>query len=176
MAKKLDYIAEPLRPLAVPIDTLNPDAANARTHSDRNIDAIARSLSRWGQRQPIVVQRDGMIVRAGNGRLQAAKSLGWSHIAAIVVDDSSVEATAYAIADNRTSELAGWDDESLAALLQSLGDEDIIDTGFSDDELQALIDGLTPPNFEPVGEDQQSRLDQKSPITCPHCGQEFTPA
>ena len=140
----IDYIAEPLQGLALPLSDLNPDAANARTHDQRNIDAIARSLSRWGQRQPIVVQKQGMIVRAGNGRLLAAKSLGWSHIAAIVVDEDSTEATAYAIADNRTAELAGWDDETLASLLQSLDEEDRIDAGFDDAELQALIDELTP--------------------------------
>lgn len=144
MANPLNYIAEPLRGLAVEVADLNPDAANARTHSARNLDAIARSLARWGQRQPIVVQKQGMIVRAGNGRLEAAKLLGWTHIAAIVVDEDSAEATAYAIADNRTAELAGWDDESLAALLQSLDDEDRIDAGFSDEELQELIDGLEP--------------------------------
>jgi ParB-like chromosome segregation protein Spo0J len=66
------YIHESLAGLSVPIDSLNLDAANVRTHDDRNLDAIARSLDRWGQRQPIVVQREGMIVRAGNGRILAA--------------------------------------------------------------------------------------------------------
>ena len=140
----MEYIAAPLRALAVPIAGLNLDAANARTHDERNIQAIAASLSRWGQRLPIVVQREGMIVRAGNGRVIAAKSLGWTHLAAVVVDESSVEATAFAIADNRTAELAGWDDETLAALLQSLP-EDMRDVaGFDADDLDELLAGLTP--------------------------------
>ena len=138
-----DYIAEPLRKLAVPVESLNLDAANVRTHDDRNIDAICRSLSRWGQRQPIVVQKQGMIVRAGNGRLIAARKLGWSHIAAIVVDEDSAEAAAYAIADNRTAELAGWDDEALASMLKSL-DVDLEDVGFNDKELDDIIADLTP--------------------------------
>lgn len=75
----LEYIAAPLRALAVPIAGLNPDAANARTHDERNIQAIAASLSRWGQRLPIVVQREGMIVRAGNGRRLRAMSLVRAH-------------------------------------------------------------------------------------------------
>ena len=107
----LNHIAEPLRGLAVPVADLHLDPANARRHGDRNVEAIAASLSRWGQRAPLVVQRDGMVVRAGNGRLEAAKRLGWTHVAALVVDEGSVEATAFAIADNRTAELAEWDDE-----------------------------------------------------------------
>jgi DNA modification methylase len=137
------YIHESLAGLSVPIDSLNLDAANVRTHDDRNLDAIARSLDRWGQRQPIVVQREGMIVRAGNGRLLAAKRLGWTHMAALVVDEDSVEATAYAIADNRTGELAGWDEEGLVAMLQSIPD-DLPDIGFTDGDLEQLIADLTP--------------------------------
>jgi ParB-like chromosome segregation protein Spo0J len=135
----LAYIAEPLRPLAVPIESLSLDPANVRKHDERNLGAIAASLSRWGQRFPIVVQRQGMVVRAGNGRLVAAKSLGWKHIAAVVVDESSVEATAFAIADNRTAELAEWDNEGLAALLQSM-DKDMQEVaGFNAGDLDALL-------------------------------------
>lgn len=136
------HIAESLRPLAVPIDTLMPDAANARRHSERNLEAIKASLTRFGQRAPIVVQRDGMIVRAGNGRLEAAKSLGWTHIAAVIVDDSSVDAVAFAIADNRTAELAEWDTETLATLLDSLPQDVKIDTGFTDADLEQMLEEI----------------------------------
>jgi len=136
----LPYIAESLRPLAVSIDTLTPDPSNARTHDDRNIAAIKASLERFGQRLPIVVQRQGMVVRAGNGRLTAAKLLGWTHMAAVVVDESDVEAVSFAIADNRTAELAAWDDGALASLLQSLPAEARI--GFDDADLTKLLDGL----------------------------------
>lgn len=141
-AAGLDYIAEPLRPLAVPIGELNADPANARRHPDRNMAAIEASLRRWGQRFPIVVQRQGMVVRAGNGRLEAARRLGWTHLAAVVVDEDSVEATAFALADNRSSELAEWDDEALAALLQSLPTD--VPTGFSEGDLEALLAELNP--------------------------------
>lgn len=141
-AAGLDYIAEPLRPLAVPICELNADPANARRHPDRNMAAIEASLRRWGQRFPIVVQRQGMVVRAGNGRLEAARRLGWTHLAAVVVDEDSVEATAFALADNRSSELAEWDDEALAALLQSLPTD--VPTGFSEGDLEALLAELNP--------------------------------
>lgn len=140
----MDYIAEQLRPLAVPIDSVHPDAANARKHGEKNMAAIVASLSRFGQRAPIVVQRKGMVVRAGNGRLAAAKSLGWSHIAAVVVDDESVEAVAFAIADNRTAELAEWDKETLASLLDTLPEEDLGVTGFDESDLKELLSELAP--------------------------------
>ena len=129
----LSHIAVPLRHLAVPIAALNLDPSNARKHDEKNLSAIKGSLARFGQRLPRVVQKQGNIVRAGNGRLLAAKELGWTHIAAVVVDESEVEVTAYAFADNRTSELAEWDDEALAKFLQSLPQDIFEFTGFSDE-------------------------------------------
>jgi ParB-like chromosome segregation protein Spo0J len=113
-------IAEPLRALAVAVDDLHPDPSNARKHGPRNLDAIKGSLAAFGQRKPIVVQREGMIVRAGNGTLEAAKALGWEQIAAVVIDEDSAHAVQFAIADNRTAELAEWDDETLATLLDGM--------------------------------------------------------
>lgn len=124
------------------IDAINIDPVNARTHSKKNIEAIKTSLSRFGQRLPIVVQKKGMVVRAGNARVIAAKDLGWSHIAAIVVNESDLEATAYGIADNRTAELAEWDDAALVQTLAQLQKEDAsaaIATGFSMDEIERLL-------------------------------------
>src|SRR5690349_13671478 len=147
----LAHIAEPLRHLAVPIETLTLDPANARKHDQRNLDAIKGSLKRFGQRFPIVAQRQGLVVRAGNGRLMAAKLLGWTHIAALVVDESEVEAVAFAIADNRSSELAEWDDQALTKILESLPSDMLAVTGFNSDELNQLIEELNPPT---VAEDE----------------------
>lgn len=160
----LDHIAEPLRSLAVPVADLTPDAANARTHDDKNLAAIEASLRRWGQRLPLVVQREGMIVRAGNGRLEVAKRLGWSHVAAVVVDESAVEATAFAIADNRTAELAGWDDKALADLLQSLPTELQLGAGFEKVDLDALLAGIKAK--EPIIEDEPPPV-PVDPVTKP---------
>jgi ParB-like chromosome segregation protein Spo0J len=132
-------IAPALTPLAVPLASLNPDPANARRHDRKNIDAIKASLARWGQRAPLVVQRDGMIVRAGNGRLEAMKELGWTEAACLVVDDSEIEAVAFAIADNRTAELADWDDDALARLLETLPDADVALLGFDGTDLERIL-------------------------------------
>jgi DNA modification methylase len=111
-------------------------------HSDENIDAIMKSLAEFGQDQPLVVQKQGMIVRKGNGRLRAALRLGWKWIAAFVVDEDDVRAAARAIADNRTAELASWDEAKLAELLRSIreaGEIDLEVTGFSQAEVDNLL-------------------------------------
>jgi len=105
-----------------PIGEISLDPSNVRTHSKKNLDAIKASLKRFGQQKPIVVDRD-LIVRAGNGTLEAASALGWETINAVVSGLSPSELTAYAIADNRTAELAEWDMDDLQKQLASLDEE-----------------------------------------------------
>jgi len=137
-------IVEEFDDLRVPIESLNLDVANARVHDRKNIEAIKSSLARFGQRLPVVVQREGRIVRAGNGRVVAARELGWDEIAAVLVDESNIDAAAFAIADNRTAELAEWDDEALAAVLRALEADDALPEGWDDDELSKLLDAQIP--------------------------------
>ncbi len=129
-------IAEGLAGLIVPIDTLVLDPANARKHPDKNIEAVKASLRVYGQRKPIVVNKNGMVVEAGNGTLQAARALGWTKIAAVLVEDDAATAAGFAIADNRTAELAEWDDEKLKSLLAELKVDDAA--------LQAMLDEMKP--------------------------------
>jgi hypothetical protein len=102
-------------------DSLKPDSRNARKHSLRNIEAIAASLEKFGQQKPIVVTTDGVVL-AGNGTLEAARTLGWKQISVTTAPADWDEATAkaYALADNRTAELAEWDDQVLASQLVEL--------------------------------------------------------
>jgi DNA modification methylase len=137
-------IAEPLRKLAIAIEELHPDPANARKHNQKNLDAIKASLHAYGQRKPIVVQRQGMIVRAGNGTLDAAKALGWTHLAAVVIDEDNATASQFAIADNRTGELAEWDTETLATLLDGMDDETRDLLAFDEKDMRQLMSGLEP--------------------------------
>jgi len=140
--KQAVRIVPSLQPLAVAVDSLHHDPANARRHDERNVEAIKSSFSQFGQRIPLVVQREGMIVRAGNGRLEAARQLGWTEVAAVVVDEDNVSATAFAIADNRTAELADWDLESLSGSLSALREEefDLGLLGWDEHELKPLFD------------------------------------
>ena len=121
-------------------DLLN-DPANVRKHDERNIESIKASLQRFGQQKPIVVDGKGIVV-AGNGTLMAAKSLGWKDIEIVRTELVGADATAYAIADNRSAELAVWDDDALAQTLEALKTDESIDelvTGFTDQEIEDLI-------------------------------------
>ena len=118
----------------LPLASLSPDPANARRHNARNLDAIVASLRRFGQQKPIVVDA-GNVVRAGNGTLAAAAALGWATVAVVRSDLAGADLAAYAVADNRSAELAEWDAEMLAA---TLADQAVGDVGFTAAELAAL--------------------------------------
>ena len=121
------------------ITELSLDPSNVRKHSRRNLDAIKASLRKFGQQKPIVVDAKG-IVLAGNGTLTAAQELGWTEIEIVRTELAGVEATAFAIADNRTAELAEWDD-NLGDVLQSLASDgyDLSQIGFDQSDLDALV-------------------------------------
>ena len=128
----------------IEVSRLTGDPANARKHGERNIRTIVESLSRFGQQKPIVVD-SSFCVRAGNGTLEAARSLGWTHLDCVVTDLKGSDAIAYAIADNRTAELAEWDSGVLAATLEGLQFDDealLAAAGFSEDELAELLKGI----------------------------------
>lgn len=134
----LGYIVEGLRGLAVPIDQVHEDAANART--GHAVERIAGSLRQYGQRKPIVANRlEGGRVIAGNGTLRAARSLGWSHIAVVWVEDDAATAVGFGIADNRVGDLSDWDVDELVAGIEVAGD---MFTGFEVYEIEELVDDL----------------------------------
>jgi ParB-like chromosome segregation protein Spo0J len=110
----------------LPIRDLTPDPENARLHDDKNLKAIQGSLKEFGQRKPIVITAAGVIV-AGNGTVEAAKRLGWTEIEAVRVpgDWTPNQIKAFALADNRTAELASWDIHVLDEQLWELEQEEL---------------------------------------------------
>jgi ParB-like chromosome segregation protein Spo0J len=124
-----------------PLARLKPYAKNARTHSDDQIAKIAASLVEFGWTAPVMVADDGEIV-AGHGRLLAAQHLGLNEVPVIRLSHLTPEQVrAYRIADNRLSELSGWDDELLAAELHALNSAgfDLGLTGFEGEDLDRLL-------------------------------------
>jgi len=155
----------------VPIESLVGDPANVRKHDQKNLDAIKGSLARFGQQKPVVVGANNVVI-AGNGTIAAALSLGWKEIAIVRSELIGPDATAYAIADNRTAELATWDNDALTQQLAAIqiNDEDLARaTGFSDAEIAAL----QLPTFEATSIDSQGCLDKTATIICPKCQHEF---
>lgn len=141
----LSYIVEALRPLAVPLDSLTLDPRNARKHGAKDVAELARVLESVGQDMAIVVQKNGMVVRKGNGRVAAARKLGWTHIAAVVIDEGNTRAVYRAITDNRIAERSEWDKGNLVDALDQLADEGMdlttLDVGFDDDFVAGIFAG-----------------------------------
>ncbi len=115
----LSHIAPGLRALAVPVAELSLMVGNPRTHPAKNLEAIKAALLEYGQVETILVNRrkQPWEVIHGNGRLQAAMELAWTHVAANIVDVDDATAKAMAVVLNRTGELAEWDKEVLDKLL-----------------------------------------------------------
>ena len=84
------------------LDELQLDSNNARKHNEANIDAIAESLRKFGQRKPIVVTKENVVI-AGNGTVEAARKIGWKGLDGVRVPENWTEEQikAYALADNR---------------------------------------------------------------------------
>jgi hypothetical protein len=142
----------------ISVADLSLDPSNVRKHSRRNLDAIKASLRKFGQQKPIVVDAKG-IVLAGNGTLTAANELGWTEIQIVRTELAGVEATAFAIADNRTAELAEWEEDGLAKVLESLKVEDadlLAATGYDAAEAdkmskaEVIEDEVPEPPAEPI--------------------------
>lgn len=122
------------------------DESNVRKHSERNMQAVRDSLDAFGPYQPLaVVDADG-IVRVGNARIQAAIDKGYEQVPIVRTQRRGKEAEALAIADNRTAELAEWDDGLVDVLaeLQQDGNVDHLVTGFTDKEIAALVSEAAP--------------------------------
>lgn len=142
-----------------------------------NVDLIAESLSVNGQYKPIVVNVGthtgrALEVLAGNHTVQGARQLGWTMIDAVLVDVDRDAALRIALVDNRSNDLATYDDSALIALLQEVNT--LEGTGFDDDEIERLLAALDEANFDP-DESDDPRLDRKSVTDCPKCGHTFSP-
>ncbi len=127
------------------------DQHNARQHDANNLKTIAKSLDRFGQQKPIVVDSSCVVI-AGNGTVQAARTLGWTHIDVVQTELKGDEARAFAIADNRTTDLSGW---NYTELIEQLGnfEQDMQEiAGFDESAVAELLD--LPKSFDekkPVG-------------------------
>jgi DNA modification methylase len=137
------------------LDAVRPYANNPRQNLDA-VEAVAESIRRFGFRQPIVVDADGVIV-AGHTRFRAAQRLGLATVPVHVATDLTAdEIRAYRLADNKTAELASWDTSMLSIELDALRGAGIDWTllGFDEEELAKLLapagtEGLTDPDAVP---------------------------
>lgn len=123
------------------IKTIRPYDHNPR-RNDEAVEAVANSIREFGFKQPIVVDKDGVIV-VGHTRYKAALKLGLKTVPVAVADDLTPEqCRAYRIADNKTAELAEWSFPELRDELQELADIDMAAFGFDTEELDNILQGV----------------------------------
>lgn len=163
-----------------------PDSANANRHRQRGQAALERSLRKLGFFRPTAAFGKDVaqpVMGAGNLTQETAVSIGMDEAIFVFTDGStpivhvrtdiapgSPEAHALAIEDNRIAEISlDWDVETLL----SVAPDELLTSLWEPDELSDL--GAQIPDFAPVDENTQPRLDQKAPVTCPECGAEFVP-
>lgn len=139
-----------------PPSSLKPYAGNPRVNDDA-VAAVAESISRFGFKQPIVVDQAGVVV-VGHTRLKAAERLGLDTVPVHVADLTDEQARAYRLADNQTGGLATWDTvllQSELAALEQLGYDVAAfqNLGFTDNQLATLVNppnaGVTDPDEVP---------------------------
>ena len=153
------------------MEDVKPYPGNPR-RNESAVEAVAASIKEFGFRQPVVVDEAGQII-VGHTRYLAALKLKLESVPVHVAEGLTPEqAKAYRLEDNKSGEHAEWDFGKLKVEFDMLRDSefDVGRLSFTPEDLG----WIETPTFEPVDEDEQPRLDQKSPIECPECGHEFT--
>jgi len=123
----------------IELENLHPWENNPRIN-EHAVEAVAKSISSFGFNVPVICDQNHTIV-AGHTRWKAAQKLGMTCIPVIVVELTETQRKAFAIADNKTAEIADWDFPKLRDILEELKNEDfdVKTLGFSSDEIRHLL-------------------------------------
>jgi DNA modification methylase len=137
-----------------PISRPKPNLHNSRIHPPEQIEQLAASLKQFGQRRPILVDENEVIL-TGHGLLLAAQHLGLDQVLVLIADDLTEEQKrAYLIADNQLAQNSQWDSDKLRIELGALEKQlfDVKVVGFSPEELDRIFADSAPERL-PIDED-----------------------
>ena len=123
----------------VEIDDLHPWKENPRQNSEA-ISEVAKSIKRFGFASPIIARKADNMIIAGHTRFEAAKEIGLKKVPVRFMDLDLNDAQLLALADNKLGEIALWDDSKLKDILMNLEDQSLDGLGWSNDELEILLD------------------------------------
>ena len=156
-----------------PLDQIMFNPRNWRIHPLSQQDALKGVLEEVGWVQQVIVnKRTGNLID-GHLRCQLAAREGAKTIPVVYVDVSEDEEALVLATLDPIGAMAATDKQKLDELFQDIQSDN--------ENIQKMIteigakEGIIPPDFEPVGIDEQGRLDEKAKVTCPECGHEFTP-
>ena len=160
----------------IPLNKIIPYARNPRQNAGAPVSKVKASLKEFGWRQPIVVDKD-MVIVVGHTRYAAALELGMETAPVHIADTlSPAQIKAYRIADNRTGAEAQWDMELLGLEIQDLKELDFnLDlTGFNADELAGIeLEGEPKESAPDSSSKEIDPDDYQMGCRCPRCGFEF---
>ena len=134
----------------LPMADLAPAADNTRRHSERQFTAFMNALRDLGQHRPAVVDTKGRVI-IGNGMLQAATRLGWTHLAAVRIPEGEKDGHLRALTDNTIADLGAWNEPEKGAQVCDLAAEiDLRLYGWTKTELDKELARLTDTAADPA--------------------------
>lgn len=163
----------------VPIEKITPYDNNPRRIPDEAIDAVVQSIMLYGYQQPIVVDKDHVIV-VGHTRYEAVKRLGWSEVPVYISNLSAEKAKEYRLVDNRTGEMTSWQHDALVMELREW-ESDLLESFFPDVDLEiGLINSVLDVTREQMDDATKKVLAVREPdpllntkVVCPACFHTF---
>ena len=153
------------------VEQVKTGQLNLHPHNARqgDVGAICQSLEAHGQYRPLVVQRSTGNVLAGNHTLRAAQALGWTEVDVTYLDVDDDQALRILLVDNRSNDLATYDNSVLTDLLESLvrSDFGLEGTGFDGSDLDDLLAEFQEDTEAEVKEDTEVPAIPENPVTKP---------
>lgn len=154
-----------MKTIELTLDQIKPYENNPR-FNDNAVDAVAKSIKEFGFQQPLVLDKDNVII-VGHTRFKAAQQLGLETVPCVIADNLSEEKVkAYRLADNKVGELAHWDYAALNIELDEI-EMDMSDFGFievSDFDADEFFQDPPP---------KEEKEEEPKEVQCPHCGMYF---
>lgn len=137
---ELTHIQEHLRYLAFPVEKLNQDPENARSHPEKNFQEVKQSIEEYQVREALKVRKETLVIEAGNLRHRVIQDLGFDWAPVLLCDDDEEKATKFALADNRTGELGVWNQDVVVDQLNRASEDwdGLEGTGFTKEDHEVI--------------------------------------
>lgn len=169
----------------VKLTQIKPYWRNPRNNAPA-VEAVKRSIQEYGYNSPILVDKS-LVVIAGHTRLTALRDLGYEDVQVGILDLTEEQAKAYRIADNKSSELATWDEEKLLQELREITNIESLDVFFPTVDLSEMVaesvgaESFSYPTQDKIEEESDRAATQFDgtnenykqglfEVFCPHCG------
>lgn len=151
----------------VKLSELKLDLTNLRGHGESEIDLIVRSLTIFGQFKPLIVDKNTMQVKIGNGRLMAMRKMGWTQCDCILINWENNKGLE--VIDNRLNQLSSWNDKDLNKWFKNKG----ADWWGIDDEIAPKVEKIIKKSEKKSKKNkikQQNKSQENNSPICPCCG------